>query len=436
MDFSTFNFNSHIQKVLAEKQFSEPTKIQQQAIPFVMQKRDLLGLAQTGTGKTAAFVLPMLEQLALNKSRKVRALILVPTRELAQQVQEVVRDFGDGLGIKSTCIFGGADMRRQVERLRNGVDVVVACPGRLLDHMDRRTVDLNGLEYLVLDEADQMFDRGFLPSIRQIIGRIPKKRQTLMFSATMPQNINKLAQEILTNPAQVKVDSGAPASTVSHAIYPVSQGLKTDLLVQLLKKTDTDSVLVFVRTKHRAKSVARHLEKLEFSVTSLQGNLSQGRRLEAMRGFRSGEYQIMVATDIAARGIDISSISHVINYDIPDTTEAYTHRIGRTGRAAKTGDALTLVTSADEHIVRSIERVLGKNLERRKMEGFDYKAAPTATMPRQEFGNRGSGQRGGGFRGNNRGSGNRGNGGFRGRSEGGFRNRRREDRGWSNEARS
>jgi ATP-dependent RNA helicase RhlE len=267
-------------------------------------------------------------------------------------------------------------MRSQVEKLRRGVDIIIACPGRLIDHLRQRTVCLDEIETVVLDEADQMFDMGFFPNIREILSKLPKKRQNLLFSATMPSDIRKLAEEILVDPARVEIGRVAPAVTVSHAVYPVEPHLKTALLQTLMQQTPADSVLIFTRTKHRAKKLALTVEKFGYKTASLQGNLSQNRRQDALDGFRSGKYQVLVATDIAARGIDVSSVSHVINYDIPETVEAYTHRIGRTGRAAKTGDAFTFISREDEWRVRGIEKVLGKRIERRTVEGFDYSARP------------------------------------------------------------
>lgn len=383
MSFSGFNFNPQIQAALCASGFVTPTPIQAKGLPVVLAKRDMMGLAQTGTGKTAVFVLPMIEQLCKSKSIKPRALILVPTRELAQQVCDVVRAFGDKLGVRSTTIIGGANMDRQIDRIRKGVDVIVACPGRLLDHLRRRTLDVSKIETLVLDEADQMFDMGFQKAINQILTFLPKNRQTLMFSATMPQEIRRLAEAVLVNPVNIQVDQDKPLKSVSHAIYPVDYSLKTELLIRILKDTDTESVIVFVRTKHRAKNIARRLHRDGFNVTELQGNLSQGRRQEAMRGFRDGTYQILVATDIAARGIDISNVSHVINYDIPDTVEAYTHRIGRTGRAANVGDAFTLVSGVDTLMVRSIERSLGASLERRTLPDFNYQVGSEPLVTRK-----------------------------------------------------
>lgn len=373
--FASFNLNAKIQASIKAQGYDTPTPIQAKAIPVVMAGRDVMGLAQTGTGKTAAFVLPILERISKNRGNKISALIIAPTRELAQQINEVVVGFARGLNIRSMTAFGGVSMGRQVRELRDGVDVVVGCPGRILDHLERRTMRLDGLEVLVLDEADQMFDMGFIPTVRQILKAIPRERQTLLFSATMPPDIRKLAHEILQKPETIQVGNSNPPTTVSHAIFPVPANLKADLLVKLLEKTDTDSVLVFTRTKHRAKRVSEHLKEKGFKATSLQGNLSQNQREIAMQGFRSGKYQILVATDIAARGIDISSISHVINYDIPDTAEAYTHRIGRTGRAAKTGDAYTLVTGEDTYMVRTIERALRTELERKTLPDFDYKTS-------------------------------------------------------------
>ncbi len=357
--------------------YTTPTPIQRQAIPYVMQGRDVMGLAQTGTGKTAAFVLPILERLLQGPRGRVRALIIAPTRELAEQIHESIKELGRQTKLHSITIYGGVSVNPQIQKLRAGVEVVVACPGRLLDHINQGTIRLSSLEVLVLDEADRMFDMGFLPDIRRILKHVPTKRQTLLFSATMPDDIRRLAHDILHDPVTVQIGHTAPVNTVSHALYPVGQHLKTALLLELLRHTDTGSVLVFTRTKHRAKRVAQQLEKAGYKAASLQGNLSQNRRQAALDGFRDGSFQVLVATDIAARGIDVSSISHVINYDIPDTVDAYTHRIGRTGRAAKTGDAFTLITREDEPVVRSIERVLGAKIERRTLKGFDYtKPAP------------------------------------------------------------
>ena len=358
--------------------YSVPTPIQAEAIPPVMQGRDVMGLAQTGTGKTAAFVLPILQRLINGPRGHVRALILAPTRELAEQIHEAIGALGKQTGLRSVTIYGGVGVHPQVSALRRGVEIVVACPGRLLDHIGERTITLAGVEVLVLDEADRMFDMGFLPDIRRILRHLPVQKQTLLFSATMPADINRLAQDVLRDPVTVRVGSAEPIGTVSHALYPVAQHLKTGLLMELLKHTDTELVLIFTRTKHRAKRVGEILDKEGYAVASLQGNLSQNRRQAALDGFREGKYQILVATDIAARGIDVAQISHVINYDMPDTADAYTHRIGRTGRAARTGDAFTLVTDEDVDMVRAIERVLAAKIERRYVQGFDYRQAAPA----------------------------------------------------------
>ena len=378
MTFQEFKFHPDVAAGITAAGYVTPTPIQTQAIPAVMAGRDVMGLAQTGTGKTAAFALPILHRLQPGARGKVRALVVAPTRELAEQINEAFVTYGQRMRLTSTTIYGGVGVNPQIAALRRGVDIVVACPGRLLDHISQGTINLAQLEVLVLDEADQMFDMGFLPDIRRILKAVPKSRQTLLFSATMPEAIRGLANETLTNPVTVQVDRVAPAVSVSHAIYPVGQHLKTALLLGLLEHTDTESVLIFTRTKHRAKRLDQQLQQAGYRAASLQGNLSQNRRQEALDGFRDGSYQILVATDIAARGIDVSQISHVINYDIPDTAEAYIHRIGRTGRAARSGDAFTLVTGEDAVMVRTIEKVLGKPLERRQLAGFDYQVPAPA----------------------------------------------------------
>jgi ATP-dependent RNA helicase RhlE len=380
MTFQEFKFHPKVAAGISAAGYATPTPIQAQAIPAVMAGRDVMGLAQTGTGKTAAFALPILHRLQPGARGKIRALVVAPTRELAEQINDSFTTLGSQLQLTSTTIYGGVGINPQVATLRRGVDIVVACPGRLLDHIGQGSIDLSRLEVLVLDEADQMFDMGFLPDIRRILKALPAKRQTLLFSATMPEAIRGLANETLSDPVTVQVDRVAPAVTVSHALYPVEQHLKTALLMNLLRHTDTESVLIFTRTKHRAKRLDEQLQKAGCRAASLQGNLSQNRRQAALDGFRDGSFQILVATDIAARGIDVSQISHVINYDIPDTAEAYIHRIGRTGRAARSGDAFTLVTGEDTLMVRAIEKVLGKPLERRRLDDFDY----TVAAPRKD----------------------------------------------------
>ena len=301
------------------------------------------------------------------------ALIVAPTRELAEQIHQAIETLGLKTRLKSTTVYGGVNINPQIQKLKQA-DIVVACPGRLLDHISRHTVDLSRLEVLVIDEADQMFDMGFFPDIRRILTHLPKKRQTLLFSATMPTEIRRLAKDILRNPTTIQVGITAPADTVRHALYPVAQHLKTALLLKLLENTSADSILVFTRTKHRAKSLGQKLAVAGFRSTSLQGNLSQGRRQAALDGFRDGTFQILVATDIAARGIDVTQISHVINYDIPSTPEAYIHRIGRTGRATRSGEAFTLITGEDKVMVHAINRTLGAPIEQRTLADFDYNA--------------------------------------------------------------
>jgi len=377
MEFNVFDFHPHVAAGVRAAGYATPTPIQEQAIPLVMRGHDIMGLAQTGTGKTAAFALPILHRLMQGGRRHVRALVIAPTRELAEQIHEAISILGRNTGLRSVTIYGGVGFAPQVDKLKRGAEIVVACPGRLLDHIGQRTIDLSRLEMLVLDEADRMFDMGFLPDIRQILKQLPQRRQTMLFSATMPEEIRHLANDTLNEPVMVKVGVTAPAVTVSHALYPVAQHLKTPLLLNLLHHTDTESVLIFTRTKHRAKRLGEQLVNAGYRTASLQGNLSQSRRQAAMSGFRNGTYQILVATDIAARGIDVTQISHVINYDVPDTTDAYIHRIGRTGRAARSGDAYTLMTPENRDVVDAIERVLGTAIERRTLEGFDYsEAAP------------------------------------------------------------
>ncbi|MGI8587668.1 MAG: DEAD/DEAH box helicase [Chloroflexia bacterium] len=380
MSFGAFQLDRRITAGVEALGYQVPTPIQRQAIPPILAGRDVMGLAQTGTGKTAAFVLPILQRLLPGTRGHVRALILAPTRELAEQTHTAIGLLGGATGLRSATIYGGVGRQPQIAALRRGVDIVVACPGRLLDHIAESTIALSHIEVLVLDEADMMLDMGFLPDIRRILRHLPEARQNLLFSATMPPDIRRLAEDVLHNPVTLQAGSAQPIGTVAHALYPVAQHLKTHLLMALLDQTDTESVLVFTRTKHRAKRVGEQLQKAGYSSASLQGNLAQARRQEALDGFRDGSYQILVATDIAARGLDISLVSHVINYDMPSTAGVYTHRIGRTGRAAKTGDAFTLVTPEDADMVRDIERLLGAPVPRRTLPGFDY----TVTAPNRD----------------------------------------------------
>lgn len=383
MSFDIFNFHPSIMAGVRALGYSVPTPIQLKAIPPIMQGHDIVGLAQTGTGKTAAFALPVLQRLLAEPRGRIGALVISPTRELAEQTCKAINELGSKTGLRSLSVYGGVGMSQQTQCLRNGVEIVVACPGRLLDHLWQGTISLDELKILVIDEADRMFDMGFLPDIRSILKCLMKQRQTLLFSATMPDNIRRLVREILHQPVTVQIGQTLPAETVSHALYPVKQHLKTALLKELLYKTKTESVLVFTRTKHRAERVAQQLGRAGYRVASLQGDLSQYQRQAALDGFRTGEYKILVATDIAARGIDVLSISHVINFDMPETTDDYIHRIGRTGRVNKNGDALTLVTSADGDKVRALEQILKMPMERRLLPDFDYKAPEPKTEDRR-----------------------------------------------------
>jgi ATP-dependent RNA helicase RhlE len=368
VNFDTFGFTHQINAGISTAGYDTPTPIQQRAIPLILEGRDVLGLAQTGTGKTAAFVLPIVQRLRKGPRGKLQAVIISPTRELAEQTHTAIGTLGRRTGLRSLSIYGGVSPKPQIKSLRAGTEIAVACPGRFLDLIGQRVINLNSVEILVLDEADRMFDMGFLPDIRRIIASLPAQRQTLLFSATMPDEIRSLANEFLHRPVTIKVGASRPVETVDHALYPVEQSRKAELLLAILRQPGSDQVLVFTRTKYRAKRLAEKLKKAGLPATSLQGNLSQNKRQEAMEKFRNGRVKVLVATDIAARGIDVSHISHVINYDMPDTATAYTHRIGRTGRMMMEGTALTFATQKDLPMIRTIERLLGSSLERRKPE--------------------------------------------------------------------
>ncbi len=372
MTFEQFSFDPRILARIEAAGYVTPTPIQTRAIPQVLAGRDVLGLAQTGTGKTAAFILPILQRLSKGPRGRVRALVVAPTRELAEQTHQAALDFGKKIGIRSVSVYGGVSKSSQISQLRRGVEIVVACPGRLLDLAHEGEIDLSRVEVLVLDEADRMFDMGFLPDVRRILKLTPNRRQTLFFSATMPSDIRRLADATLKNPVTVQIGEIAPAKTVSHAIYPVPDKLKKALLLAMLEQTATGRVLIFTRTKYRARNLARDLEKKGYRSAALQGNMSQNQRQRAIAGFRNGKYDFLVATDVAARGIDVSDISHVINFDVPDTVDAYTHRIGRTGRAHQMGEAFSLAGQDDAEMIRAIEKLLGSSLERRRLPGFDY----------------------------------------------------------------
>lgn len=371
--FDAFGLLPALLRGVADAGFTEPRPIQHSTIPAGLEGRDILGLAQTGTGKTAAFALPILQRIANHRCRGPRALILAPTRELAQQIDAEIRQLGRYVQLSTLCVYGGVSARNQITALNAGPDILVACPGRLLDLKQQGYIDFSRVEVLVVDEADRMFDMGFLPDLRRIIGALPPKRQNLLFSATMPREIRHLADNILQKPHVVELATSAPADTIEHALYPIEEGDKLELLRALLASPGFTSAIVFTRTKHRAKRLAQALVKHGIAAVALQGNMSQSARDRAMTGFRQKSYDVMVATDIAARGIDVEKVSHVINFDMPDVPEAYTHRIGRTGRSERTGQAYTFVTRDDGVMVRSIERTIKASIPRRR---FDRELLP------------------------------------------------------------
>ncbi|MHB8790465.1 MAG: DEAD/DEAH box helicase [Desulfobulbaceae bacterium] len=385
MSFTQFDFNPKINAGIAACKYEIPTPIQVQAIPAILAGRDIMGLAQTGTGKTAAFVLPILQHLLAGPRGTVRTLIVAPTRELAEQIHGDISRMARETGLRSMAIYGGVSKLPQIKKIRAGVEIIVACPGRLLDHLREGAVNLAKVEHLVLDEADHMFDMGFLPDLRRILKFLPAKRQTLLFSATMPGEIRHLAEEILNNPERVQIAHSRPTATVAQVLYAVEQEQKTSLLKEIMAKTDMGATLIFTRTKHRAVNLARHLQSAGYAATSLQGNLSQNKRQQALNGFKCGDIKVLVATDIAARGIDVSGISHVINFDVPDTVEAYTHRVGRTGRAACTGEAFTFAGRDDRSIINQIERTMGEKMVRVNTSGLtialDEESAVLAERP-------------------------------------------------------
>jgi ATP-dependent RNA helicase RhlE len=432
--FETLNLHPNLLKGIHDLGFIRPTPIQAQAIPAILTGRDVIGCAQTGTGKTAAFVLPILHKLLQGKSgANVRALIIAPTRELALQSMDHLKALSRYVHLKGAAIFGGVPMNPQISALKNGVDIISATPGRLLDHIYEGRIDFVDLQVLVLDEADRMLDMGFLPDIGKILRLLPPNKQSLVFSATMPQEITRLVHEILKNPVTIQIgQKSTTAAGIRQAVYPVPRHLKTDLLADLLTGEALTSVLVFTRTKHAADRLSRDLMRRNIHVSVLHGDRTQGQRLHALESFREGHAQVMVATDIAARGIDIDDISHVINYDVPGTPEDYIHRIGRTARAEATGDAFTLMDKEEEPLVRDIERLIRKELPRITLPHFDYKKASSSSGgggrsfrggPRRG-GYSGGGQRhGGGGGGGSRHS--SGGGGGQRRSGGGSERRRR-----------
>lgn len=369
--FDRFGLHESLVRGIRAAGFESPRPIQLETVPFSLNGRDVLGLAQTGTGKTAAFALPLLDRLLEVRGKGPRVLVLAPTRELATQISAEIRLLAKFTRLKMVTIYGGVSMRSQINALRNSPQIVVGCPGRVLDLLNQGELRLGRVETLVLDEADHMFDMGFLPDIRKILAGLPDRRQNLLFSATMPKEIRRLADDLLTDPHVVELAHSAPAATVDHAIYPISEKRKRSLLEHLLAQDDCESAIVFLRTKHRTRRLAEQLGKAGFRAVALQGNMSQSQRDRAMQGFRSRRYDILVATDIAARGIDVSGVSHVINFDVPSTPDAYTHRIGRTGRAELEGVACTFVTAEDRAWVRATERKIGSAIPRRQVEGFE-----------------------------------------------------------------
>lgn len=390
MPFQPLGLEVRILQAVQDAGYTEPTPIQSAAIPPILAGHDLIGIAQTGTGKTAAFTLPILTKLAAQppgQRRGTRVLVIAPTRELVVQIDESVREYGKHLPLTVATVFGGVGEQPQIRALRSATDVIVACPGRLLDLMGQRCADFSQLKFLVLDEADRMLDMGFLPDIRRIVQQLPKNRQTLMFSATLSKEIEVLTHEFQRAPKLVQIGRRAnPAETVTQLVYEVPKHLKPALLLHLLCDPQMDMVLVFSRMKHGADRIARQLEQKGIRTATLHSNRSQNQRLKALKDFKSGAVRVLVATDIAARGIDVDGISHVVNYDFPMHSEDYVHRIGRTGRAHAVGDAISFVTPEDHGELRALERFIGRGIVRKKAEGFNYgAAAPT--------GNSGEGER-------------------------------------------
>lgn len=399
MSFQQFGLHSDLLKAIGQIGYHEPTPIQQQAIPIALEGRDLIGCAQTGTGKTAAFALPILNKLHPGRGGKIRALILTPTRELAAQINEVFQGLTAYTKLYTAAVYGGVGMPPQERALRLGTDVIVATPGRLLDHLNNGVGRFDHLEFFVLDEADRMLDMGFLPDVKRIIARLPQQRQTMMFSATMPREILQLSNQILQNPATIQIGrQAAPAEGVSQSVYPVAQHLKTDLLVALLQMIEMEAVLIFARTKVRTERLARILKQDGFDAALIHGDRTQGQRLAALEGFRNRRYRILVATDIAARGLDVDGISHVINFDVPMTPEDYVHRIGRTARAKAVGEALTLVAPGEESFLAAIQQLIKTKIPRQTVPDFDYSRV---SLPRANGEGQGRRKKRSEFRGSN-----------------------------------
>jgi superfamily II DNA/RNA helicase len=394
MSFQSFQFTAQINTNIEKCGYSHPTPIQEKAIPEVLAGHDILGLAQTGTGKTAAFALPLIQQLAQKERGKVLALIVAPTRELAEQISQSFKELAVGTGLRTIAVYGGVGKKPQLDAFARGIEILVACPGRLLDHLNNHGLILDQVQTLVLDEADQMFDMGFFPDIRRILKHIPATRQTLLFSATMPADIRKLADETLTDPKEIRIKLEQPLDLISQAIYPVSKRQKAGLLLHLLQTEPAEgSTLVFTRTKYGAKNLAKKLDKAGISATALQGNMSQNQRQNAMAGFRDGKFSVLVATDIAARGIDISRVAQVVNYDLPATAESYTHRIGRTGRARRKGRAVSFMCYDDQAMVKAIESLQRTSIKRISVAGFAMEESAPAAPQKQNTGRGRQGQK-------------------------------------------
>jgi ATP-dependent RNA helicase RhlE len=374
MRFTELNLNKPLQKAISRLGYEEMTPVQTQAIPPILQGRDIVGCAPTGTGKTLAFLLPALERLLQKpaKTKSPRIVILEPTRELVIQVAGEARKLAARTPLRVVSVYGGAGMKKQIDRLRRGVDVIVATPGRLMDHMRRKNVRFDDLQILVLDEADRMLDMGFFPDIKRIVSRMPRQRQTMLFSATMPPTILALARQFQRDPVSIEIDLAHPPEAIQQALYPVPKHLKSQLLLAILEQMDVDSMLVFTRTKQEADFVTRQLREARIAAACIHGDFKQRQRVAALEGFRAGKHRVLVATNIAARGLDVEGISHVINYDVPDHPEDYVHRIGRTARADADGDAITLVTPDDEGLIHRIEYLLDRKIERKTLPGFDY----------------------------------------------------------------
>jgi ATP-dependent RNA helicase RhlE len=427
MTFQKLGLHPDLLRGVHELGFTRPTPIQERAIPPALLGRDVLACAMTGSGKSAAFLLPILNRLIGKKRGVTRALILTPTRELAAQIDEHLRSLATHTALRGAAIFGGVGMGPQEHALRTGTDVIVATPGRLLDHMRHSYANFTNLEVLVLDEADRMLDMGFLPDIKRIVAKLPARRQTLFFSATMPQPIAKLSDGMLSKPERIDIErQSAPAVGITQAVYPVSQGRKNALLLELLRGEGVESALVFTRTKHRANRVAKALEDRGVRTDRIHGNRSQSQRTKALEMFKSGKFRVLVATDIAARGIDVSALSHVINYDVPVTPEDYIHRVGRTARAELTGDAFTFVAPEEETDLRAIEKTLGRRLPRITLPEFDYDGPAESLKGRGPLA-RGHGNAGGSRR--SSGAGQRSRGPGRGRPQGGPAHRGPASRG-------